>query len=44
MQNQQNIQNVKTWQVPELIELGDIANDTQFSPGGAAADTITTGS
>jgi hypothetical protein len=44
MQNQQDIQNVKIWQTPELIELGDIANDTQFSPGAPGADTVTTGS
>jgi len=39
MQNQQDIQNVKTWQAPELIELGDIASNTQFGHSGANADT-----
>jgi hypothetical protein len=38
MQDQQNIQNVKTWQAPELVELGDIASNTQFGSNGANAD------
>ncbi|GAB3214822.1 lasso RiPP family leader peptide-containing protein [Pseudaeromonas pectinilytica] len=33
MQNQKDIQNVKTWQAPELIELGDVASDTQNGIG-----------
>jgi len=32
MQDQQDIQNVKTWQAPELIDLGDVASDTQNGP------------
>jgi hypothetical protein len=38
MQNQQNIQNVKTWQAPELIELGGIAEDTKHNSNGGHAD------
>jgi hypothetical protein len=35
MQEQQNIQNVKTWQAPELSEVGAIASETQGGIGGA---------
>lgn len=34
MQDQQEIQNVKTWQAPQLIELGDIAKSTENGTGG----------
>ncbi len=42
MQNQQDIQNVKTWQAPELIELGDIASNTQLGNGGFSSDATNT--
>jgi hypothetical protein len=34
MQDQQEIQSVKTWQAPQLIELGDIATSTENGLGG----------
>jgi hypothetical protein len=43
MQDQSEIQNVKTWQAPELIELGDVASDTQ-NGGGINSDLVTTAS
>jgi hypothetical protein len=33
MQEQQETQNVKTWQAPQLIELGDIAKSTESGAG-----------
>jgi hypothetical protein len=33
MQDQQDIQNVKTWQAPQLMELGDVAQSTENGPG-----------
>jgi hypothetical protein len=44
MQNQQDIQNVKTWQAPELIELGDISSNTQNNLAGLNSDNTTIGS
>ncbi len=38
MQDQQDIQNVKTWQAPQLIELGAISGSTENSNVGAGAD------
>ncbi len=38
MQNQQEIQNVKTWQAPQLIELGEISGSTENTPFGVGAD------
>lgn len=38
MQNQQDIQNVKTWQIPHLIELGEISGSTENTPFGAGVD------
>jgi hypothetical protein len=40
---QQDIQNVKTWQAPELVELGGVAQGTEngngFSNDGGSAPT-----
>lgn len=38
MQDQQETQNVKTWQAPELIELGEISGSTENIPFGAGVD------
>jgi hypothetical protein len=38
MQDQQDIQNVKTWQAPELIEIGSIASETQSGSHGGNLD------
>ena len=40
MPNQQNIQNVKTWQAPELIELGEISGSTENNNPGGGADGL----
>ncbi len=44
MQDQQDIQNVKTWLAPELIELGDISSNTQNAGPGSNVDGTTIGS
>jgi hypothetical protein len=33
MQDQQNIQNVKMWQAPQLIDLGEISSGTENTTG-----------
>jgi len=44
MQDQQDIQNVKTWRAPQLIELGAISSNTQNNFVGSNADSTTIGS
>ncbi len=39
MLDQQDIQNVKVWQAPQLIELGGIAKRTENGTGGVS-DTV----
>jgi hypothetical protein len=41
MQDQQDIQNVKTWQAPQLIDLGEISGSTEHSNPGPGVDGST---
>ncbi len=38
MQDQQDIKNVKTWQAPQLIELGEISGSTENNNVGVGSD------